>query len=686
MKKLGIILLVLAIVLAMTGCAPKQEAPKATDAPKVEEKVEAPAGEAKPEEKVEAPAEEAKPEDKKGGLSLLAVAQAEEEKKVGGEIIYGSSTEISGDWAHSAIWTNNATDNMIRKMINDYGTVANDKTGALLMNPTVAQSIESKMNDDGTKTFTVKLHEDLKFNDGTPITAKNYVLNAVLFVHPTLLGNGSKSLNHLTYVGGDAYSKQDPAGEPVPFAGVRMLGDYEYSLTVVKDKIPYFYDLAFAALSPMSLDMWLGEGYDVKDDGNGVYITGDMTPDTLLPKIEAARFKSEGRISAGPYQLVSYDKGAKQAVLEINPNYKGNFEGVKPHVQKVIVVKAETATQFDALATGGIDLISSLTGGDEINKALDLVNKGGFDTVTWERAGYGKLMFQADFGPTQFKAVRHAVAHLLNRPEFANTFTGGFGGLVHGPYGIGLWQYQEGQDALEERLNSYPYSFEEATKLLEADGWTLNEKGEAWTEGLRYKEVTADEAGEYEHNIKVGDKTLMPLRIEWASSENNPVSELLVTMLAENPDVRKAGMEIKQNVMTFAELLNWMYRDASQGAQYAVPKFGMYNLASNFNPEYDYAYNWTLDPEKIAQGYNVNFLFNEELDKLSMDMVYGVEAGDNEAYMAKWVDYIDLWNELLPEIPLYSNQYYTVFADKLQGYEQGPFWSFDASIVYCWVK
>ena len=141
-------------------------------------------------------------------------------------------------------------------------------------------------------------------------------------------------------------------------------------------------------------------------------------------------------------------------------------------------------------------------------------------------------------------------------------------------------------------------------------------------------------------------------------------------------------MEIRQSVMTFDELLNWMYRDKTQGDQYGVPKYGMYNLASNFTPIYDQSYAWTLDPELIAQGYNSNFLFDEQLDKLSMDMVYGVDASDREGFRKLWADYIVRWNELLPEIPLYSNIYYTVFFDKLQNYEQSPLWGFENAILY----
>ncbi|NLA53283.1 MAG: ABC transporter substrate-binding protein, partial [Clostridiales bacterium] len=600
-------------------------------------------------------------------LSVVSFASAEN------QLIYGSSTEISGDWAHGAIWTNNAVDNMIRGLINDYDTVVFDQGGALVQNMSTTESIESVVNEDGTKTFTVKVKEGLEFNDGSPMNAQHYLANLLLFSHPTLLELGSKSTGFLTYVGGEPYAKgvvaEGAAEGTAPeftkeFSGARLLDDYTYSLTVVEDKIPYFYDLSYAALQPLSLDMWLGEAYSVADDGEGAYLVGDMSVETLKDKVEKARFQSEGRVTAGPYNLVSYDTASKQAVLEINPNYIGNFEGQKPSVQKIIVTKAEDETQFDALKTGEINILDQLTGGEDINKGLDMVAQGGFTAVEFQRNGYGKLMFQCDFGPTQFMAVRYAVAHLLDRQEFANTFTEGYGALVHGPYGLAMWMFQESEEELNEKLNTYAYSFDDATQLLEEDGWVLDAQGNAWTSGIRYKEVTAEEAGDYKHNITLADgRVLMGLIIEWSSSEGNPVSELLATMLAENPDVATVGMEIRQNIMTFAELLNWMYRDKTVGDQYGVPTYGMYNLASNFTPIYDQAYSWTLDPELVEQGYNSNFLFDKELDKLSMDMVYGVDASDIEGYRKLWVDFIVLWNELLPEVPLYSNIYYTVHID-----------------------
>lgn len=614
-------------------------------------------------------------------FSLLSFASAE--MAGASELIFGSNTEISGDWAHGAQWTNNATDNMIRRMMNDYDTVGFNKNAEVVVNKSVVDGdIESVLNEDGTKTFTVKLQKDLMFSDGTPITAQHFLAGTLLFNHPVVKEMGSKADAPSTIVGGKEYQ----SGEKTMMSGLRLIDEYTYSVQIKEDKVPFFFELTYAGADPMSIQMWLGDGYAVKDDGEGAYIEGDLSPDVLKEKVEKARFLSEGRVTAGPYKLVSYDKAAKQAVLEINPYYKGNFEGVKPSVQKIIITKVEDATQFDALTTGGVNLLNGLTGGDVVNKALDIEKQGGFKTITYDRAGFGKLMFQCDFGPTQFKNVRHAVAHLLNRPDFANTFTGGYGSLVHGPYGIAMWAYQESEEELDEKLNTYPYSFEEAEKLLVADGWVLAADGSEYKEGIRYKEVTPEEAGDYAHNVKVGDKTLMPLIIEWASTANNPVSELLSTMLAKNPDLIKAGLEVRQATMDFSELLNWTYRDGSVDPRYKVKTYGLYNFATNFPAGYVYTPWYTSKPEELEQGFNTAFIVDEQLDKLSNEMVYGVEPSDKEKYRKIWVDFIVRWNELLPEIPLYSNIYYTIFFDKLENYEETPYWGFEKAIVYANLK
>ena len=172
-----------------------------------------------------------------------------------------------------------------------------------------------------------------------------------------------------------------------------------------------------------------------------------------------------------------------------------------------------------------------------------------------------------------------------------------------------------------------------ANQVLDEGGWTLAADGSEWDgTGLRYKEVTAEQAENYEdYCVNVDGKILMPLRIEWASSEGNAVSDLIATMLVKGNDITAAGMQINQATMDFSALLSYLYRQdqSGTGGDYTIPAYGMFNLASTFeNTVYDAAYSWTGDPDMVAQGFNSNYLFDlgeGGLDDLSMRMVYGVD-------------------------------------------------------------
>jgi len=618
---------------------------------------------------------------------VLSVAGALAEAPAEHVLIYGASTEINGDFAPSALWTNNATDKMLRDFTSDYSVIVTDQGGALVINPTVAASVEGVMNEDGTKTYTVVLNDGLVFNNGEAITIKDFLWYTAFGCSSVASEVGGKPSAYLTIAGGQEY--YDGTAETI--SGLRILDDHTYSITIVADKVPYYFDLSYASTTAFSMKYWLGDAVDLADDGNGVYFVG-LTKDAIAEKLEYARFHAgEDRVTAGPYNLVEFDQASKQATLVINENYQGNFEGQKPSIPKIVITKAEDATWFDALKTGAFNFYDTMTDGSQINQAMDLIedeaNKEalgyGFEYTQFNRPGYGKIMFQSDFGPTQFQAVRQAVAMLLDRNEFANTFCAGWGGVVNGPYGTAMWMYQDAEEWLDENLNNYAYNPEAAVELLVADGWVLDENGDPYVEGVRYKEVTEEQAGNYVHTKKLDDgRILMALEIEWSSSEGNSVSDLLSVMLANGEQTAAAGMKINQNVMSFAELLNYMYRDASQGDKYGVPTYCMYNLASNFTSLYDQSYSFTIDPQMVADGYNTDFIFDEQLDKLSMDMVYGVEAGDDEAYLEIWKAFIQRWNELLPEVPLYSNVYISVYPDWLEGYTQDSYWDFNQAILY----
>ena len=619
----------------------------------------------------------------------MTVAFADETKEY--TVVYGSTTEIGGDFWFTSHWTNGATDMMLRELSSDCSTVVTDQGGALVVNPTVTKDLQMEKNDDGSKTFTITINEGLVYNNGEAITAKDFVWSTIFACSKTAAGLGVKSTAASQVVGGQDYYD----GKVAYVSGVRLIDEYTFSVTIESEYLPYFYDLSYASFGAESIKYWLGAGYDVADDGEGAYITGDFTVDALKAHVEKVRFYAgEDRVSAGPYNLVAFDKSALQATLTINKNYNGNFEGVKPSIEKIVVVRAEDATWADAIKTGAFNFYDTITDGTQVNTALDIIEDEatkaalghGFEYVQFDRPGYGMINFACDFGPTQFLPVRQAIIKLLDRNEFANTFCQGWGGVVNGPYGTALWQYKDSEEWLEENLNSYNYDPAAAVELLVNDGWVLNAEGGEWTEGIRYKKVTAEEAGTYKHNVTLADGTiLMPLIIEWSSSEGNSVSDLLAVMLAEAEATKSAGVQINQNIMTFTELLNFYYRDASQGDKYGVPTYGMFNLATNFTPLYDQSYSFTSDPQYVAQGYNLNYLFDDVLDWLTMKMVYGVDSTDTGAYLALWRLFIQRWNELMPQVPLYSNVYITMYPDWLENYAQDSFWDFQQAIVYATV-
>lgn len=644
LKKTLVFLLVLSMVLSAFAfaCGKKTDEPAENDT------------------ETEAPAEDS-------GEETTDEETAERPTEPSGQLIIGTTTEMSGDF--SGVWQNNASDANVRRLVQGYGTVDQTDEGEYVIDDSIVEKYDTKENEDKSKTYTFTIKQGLKFADGKDITAKNYVAATMLWSSKLIGPDFCKGKNTagIDLVGYDAFSK----GETKEFAGLHLIDDYTFSATINPNNTPYFYELNSVASSPEDLEFWLGKDVDIKDDGDGCYFVEDINTEEFKNAVKAARDKKT-LPSSGPYMLEKYDEAQQLATMVINPNFQGDRVGRKPLISKVILKKITQATQIDDLKTGGVDIINKIGDGKTINAGMDLTEGEGFAYTDYPRAGYGKIAFSCDVGPTQFPEVRQALAYLLDRNDFAKQFTGGYGSVVNGPYGTAQWFYQETKKELEEKLNSYPYDPAKAVELLEKAGFTLNESGAEFKEGdgIRYK--------------KMDDGKLMPLEIKWASTENNEVSDLLVVKLAENPDLVKAGIKIQRDAMSFDELLNWLYRDASQDAKYGVPTYNMFNLATGFTPWYDQKYYYSTKEEMIKMGYNTNFIFDKELEKTATDMVM-VAPDQRDAFKENFVKFIVRWNEMLPDLPLYSNQYHDFYNAKLKHWVTSEMKGLTATILDAWV-
>lgn len=539
-------------------------------------------------------------------------------EKEDNSIILGNTTDLSGKFRYAAFGGSNpgAADLDVQNLSTGLETVATTKEGGYEWNPTVVKSHEETMNEDGTRTYTVTIYDDLKLSDGTPVTVKNYVVFPMVFSSPVgVAAAGKDHQSGMTLEGFKTFNTYDgtEGSGTKELAGLRMIDDYTYSITVSADYANYFYAISYAGLSAYDVSLWIGDA-DVKDDGNGVYFTDDFYAKegdkyVMADHIVAASQNTDTTYPySGPYVVKSYDSADKSAVLELNPNFKGNYEGVKPTIAKVVYKKIVSSTQLEDLKAGTLDVIGGITGGDETNEALALADgsEGKYVYTHYSRAGYGKLGFRADYGPAQFTEVRQAVAYCMDRAKFAKDFTGGYGGVVDGPYYSGSWMYKAAVDQ-GMILNAYATSVDSAIEVLTEGGWVYDAEGNDYVEGVRYKKIPGAIATENDINYKskdgayvttkVGDDYYMPLVLNWYGTSDNPFTDQLMTGFASNDNVIAAGFNVQYTIGDFAPMLDELYQAAVYGYYSGSPMYSVFNFATGFtSAAYDYSYQMTIDP------------------------------------------------------------------------------------------
>ena len=539
-------------------------------------------------------------------------------EKEDNSIIMGNTTDLSGKFRYATFGGTNpgAADLDVQNLSTGLETVATTKEGGFEWNPTVVKSHEETMNEDGTRTYTVTIYDDLKLSDGTPVTVKNYVVFPMVFSSPVgVAAAGKDHQSGMTLEGFKTFNTYDgtEGSGTKELAGLRMIDDYTYSITVSADYANYFYAISYAGLSAYDVSLWIGDA-DVKDDGNGVYFTDDFYAKegdkyVMADHVVTASQNTDTTYPySGPYVVKSYDSADKSAVLELNPNFKGNYEGVKPTIAKVVYKKIVSSTQLEDLKAGTLDVIAGITGGDETNEALALADgsDGKYVYTHYSRAGYGKLGFRADYGPAQFTEVRQAIAYCMDRAKFAKDFTGGYGGVVDGPYYSGSWMYKAAVDQ-GMILNAYATSVDSAIEVLTEGGWVYDAEGNDYVEGVRYKKIPGDIATENDINYKskdgayvttkVGDDYYMPLVLNWYGTSDNPFTDQLMTGFASNDNVIAAGFNVQYTIGDFSPMLDELYQAAVYGYYSGSPMYSVFNFATGFtSAAYDYSYQMTIDP------------------------------------------------------------------------------------------
>ena len=597
----------------------------------------------------------------------------------------GSTSKVSGKF-FTTFFGNNTSDIDVRTMIHGYNPVVWLEEQVFTPDYNVVDSLDKVQEDSGT-TYMFRLQEDLVYCDGTtPITAEDYVFAWALSASPELAAIGAQA-PLLNVEGYEAYV----AGESECFSGVRLLNDYSFSVTIKEENDPYFYDMAQLAMYPYPISV-LAPGCTVRDDGDGVYITGkngqeDAFTAELLEKTvldPETGYLSHPALTSGPYILTAYDAESGTVDFAINPYYKGNYENTRPTIDFVTLVPVTPENMIAKLESGEVDLLNKCVDRTVIEQGLELAygedeeaEDGGITVLEYPRLGYGFCAFSCEKWPMRSRKVRQAVAYAFDAETFMEEALGKYGEPVYGIYGVGQWMYEaaelgrmpDGADKEEEEdwekisldgLNHYELNLKKARQLLEDDGWIYNESGGTYKKGkdaVRYKKYKGE---------------LIPLQIRFAQCEGNDMAAQVVKLFRETLPL--LGVDFQVEKVSFGELLSDYYRENGER------RFDMNFMATNFVSTYD-PYEVFTESDNLQGSVNTSGMKDEKLTELARKL-RNTEPGNLLQFEKRWVAMQERINLVLPTLPIYSNYYYDFHTSALQYYNADFEYSWPVALLY----
>ena len=607
--------------------------------------------------------------------------------QLGSTIIVGTTTPMTGVFGTDLL-VGTTADMDVRDLLEGYRTIAPTRMQEMVFDGTAVQSVNTTQEANGDRTYTIQLTEGLTYNDGSPVTSKDYLFSVLLSSSPVLseLNIAHRGYDHI--VGIDAFR----AGDVNLVAGLRYVSDLAFTIRIAGRYLPYFYGMEMLNITPYPMQV-IAPGCDILDYGDGVFIGpaeaaepaaadlpytpgqfgAEMLRETLLNP--QTGYVYNPRVTAGPYQLEAFNPVTNHATLVVNGRYRGNFEGQSPHIERIEFRLVRNETMMGMLRDGEIDLLNKVSNLTQVNEGLELADtQRQVNRAVYPRSGLAFLSFATEQGVTADASVRKAISRAVDREKLIEVALGVANGVsVHGYYGIGQWMinttFPADPETGSERLVvqeivealKYDYGMEEAKNFLVQGGWTLNATGGPFAEGVDdIRHMNAD-------------GNLIPLMINWVLPVESAVAQVLKVMLQES--FTELGIGLRITEMPMSEMLRHYFRETER-------TFDMFFLASNFGSVFDPYYDFHTGDEFQGQ-LNATGLRDEELMNLALQM-RTTNPADARKYVEAWIEFQHRFAELMPVAPLYSNVYFDFFPLDLQDYNimQHPSWA--PALLYAW--
>ena len=591
-------------------------------------------------------------------LMLLAVlpAGAEETELRTDKLTVGTTTPFSGNFFAEALG-NNVSDRDVRSMIHGYSLVKwNGDIGAFQFNEDV---VSGALSMDSGRTYTLSLADDLEYSDGTPVTAWDYAFTFLLTTGKAMLEATGRRADG-SYVKG--FAEYD-SGASAAISGFRVLSKDLFSITINPEFEPYFYELQVLNIKPFPISV-IAPGCEVKDDGQGIYLSGEMTAETLAETLldPDAGYMTYPEVTTGPYKITAYD--GQRVRLEVNQRYIGE----KPTITQIDFRYVDPSDIMNWLRDGKLDLVVRCARTDQVQAGMQLAAGGDISMSSYSRNGLALISFCGEKGPTSDPAVRKALAMSLNREELARDYLGNYGIVVDGFYGLGQWMYlmangtlipndEEEEAAWEgislETLTKYEYDPDAARQMLRDAGWNLNEDGSPYDEsagGVRCKEINGE---------------IVPLRLKLIYPEGNAAGPILESDYTQT--LAGLGIELKMEALPMQELLTRYYGTVERDCD-------MIMLGTNFSDVFDPSAEFDENGRSMLTG-----ITDPEMAAITLEMRQ-TEPGNAPEYCRRWIRYQERWTSEAMGIPLYTNAYFDFYIAQLRDYAPGQYSSWGEAV------
>lgn len=252
-----------------------------------------------------------------------------------------------------------------------------------------------EISDDGL-TYTFKLHEGVKFHDGTDCNAEAVKASIDRQLEP----NRTEDMPYASFVFG---SEDSNTG----VASVEATDDTTLVITLRAASTPFIKNMAMALAAPI-----------------------------VAPSAIEAGDSNENPIGSGPYKFVSWTKG-DSVVLEANEDYWD--EEHMPQTKNVVFrIIAENSSRVTALNNGEVDIIDGIDA-----SVVDTITGAGNELFDEDGMNINYMAFRMDSGVFTDAAARKAFLQAVNVEEMVKSLYGDYAGVATSVMPLWMAPYDE---------------------------------------------------------------------------------------------------------------------------------------------------------------------------------------------------------------------------------------------------